>query len=63
MIGVKIESDMITITSLCNTPCAKQSKQGRATLDRKLKECKDKYGDKLYRTVSIGNVKWVNGYD
>lgn len=59
MLGVEIESNMVTITSLCNTSCAKQSKQGKATLDRKLKECKDKYGDKLFRTVSIGNVKEV----
>ena len=59
MIGVKIESNMVTITSLFNTSCAKQSKQGKATLDRKLRECKEKYGDKLYRTVSMGNVKEV----
>lgn len=59
MIGVKVESDMITIISLALEPCAKPTARGRLSLERKLRECKEKYGDKLYRTVSMGNVKEV----
>lgn len=48
---------LVTITSLYGmaTPTKKEAQK----LDKKLQECKDKYGDKLYRTVSIGNVKEV----
>lgn len=59
MIGVKVESGMVTITNLYNEPCAMPTAKGRLSLERKLKECKEKYGDKLYRTVSIGNVMEV----
>lgn len=55
MIGIKIESGMVTITSLALEPCATQSRYGKALLDGKLRACKDKYGAKLYRTISFGN--------
>jgi len=48
---------LVTITSLYRMK--HPSKKDTQRLEKKLRECKDKYGDKLYRTITIGNVKGV----
>jgi hypothetical protein len=48
---------LVTITSLYGIK--HPSKKDAQRLEKKLQECKDKYGDKLYHTITIGNVKEV----
>lgn len=50
-------NSLITITSLYKIKHPPKKEAQR--LEKKLQECKDKYGDKLHRTISIGNVKEV----